>query len=50
MPDQLFTRYIENPLVRIPINSHSWGEWWVIIISLEKETWVIGKGGNKRGE
>jgi hypothetical protein len=46
MPDQLFTHYIENPLVIISINSGSLG---VMVIRLEMETWVIGKGSTKKG-
>jgi hypothetical protein len=45
MPDQLFTYYIENPLVIISINRGSRrGDGFC----LEIETWVIGKGGAKR--
>jgi hypothetical protein len=46
MPDQLFTYHIENPLVMISLNSGSLG--WVMVIRLEIETWVIGKGGTKK--
>jgi hypothetical protein len=46
MPYQLFTYYIENPLVIISINIKRWG--WVMVIRLQRETWVIGKGGAKR--
>jgi hypothetical protein len=46
MPGQLFTYYIENPLV-ISINSGSWG---CNGIRLGIETWVNGKGGNKEKE
>jgi hypothetical protein len=46
MPNQLFTCYIENPLIIISINSGSWG---VMVVWLEIKTWVIGKSGTKRG-
>jgi hypothetical protein len=46
MPDLLFTYYIENSLVIISINSGSWG---VMVIRLDIEIWVIGKGGTKWG-
>jgi hypothetical protein len=46
MPDQLFTYYIENPLIIISINSGSWAG--VMVVWLEIETWIIGKGGPKR--
>jgi hypothetical protein len=46
MSDQLFTYYIEIPLVVISINSGSWG---VMVIMLDIETWVIGEGGIKMG-
>jgi hypothetical protein len=45
MPDQLFTYYIDNPLV-MSINSGSWGG---RVIWIQIETWVILKGGAKRG-
>jgi hypothetical protein len=43
MPDQLFTYYIENPLVITSINSGSWG-----VTRLDIEIWVIGEGGTKK--
>jgi hypothetical protein len=46
MSDQLFTYYIEIPLVVISINSGSWG---VMVIMLDIETWVIGEGPPKWG-
>jgi hypothetical protein len=45
MPDQLFMYYIEKLLVMICINNGSGG----MVIRLEIETWLIGKGGTKRG-
>jgi hypothetical protein len=47
MPDQLFTCYIENSFVIISINSGSWGG--VMVIKLDIEIWVVGKGGIKKG-
>jgi hypothetical protein len=47
MPDQLFTYYIETPLMITSINSGSWG--WVMVIMLHIEFWEIGKGGTKSG-
>jgi hypothetical protein len=47
MPDQLFTYYIENPLVMISINSRSWKG--IMIIRLDIEIWEIGKDGIKGG-
>jgi hypothetical protein len=49
MPELLFKNYIENLLVIISINSGSWGGRWLMIVLLEKETWVIGRGGTKWG-
>jgi hypothetical protein len=46
VPDQLFTYYIENPLVIISINTGSLGE---MVIKLDIEIWEIGKDGTKRG-
>jgi hypothetical protein len=49
MPYQFFTYYIENILVIISIKSGSW--WRVMVIRLDVEIWVIGKGGTqKRGQ
>jgi hypothetical protein len=45
MPNQLYPYYIENPLVSIYING---GSWWVIVIGLDIEIWVIGKGHTKK--
>jgi hypothetical protein len=39
MPDQLFTYYIENPLVIISIKCGNWGG--VMVVWIEIETWVI---------
>jgi hypothetical protein len=47
MPDQLFTYYIENPLVITSINSGSWGR--VMVIRLNIEIWEGGKVSPKRG-
>jgi hypothetical protein len=47
MPDQLFTYYTENSFVIIFINS---GNWVAMVIWLEIEIWLIGKGGAKRGD
>jgi hypothetical protein len=46
VPDKLFTYYIENLFMIISINSGSWGE--IMVIMLNTETWVIGKGGTER--
>jgi hypothetical protein len=46
MLDEVFTYYVENPLVIISINNGSWG---VMVIRLDIETLVIGKGGIKKG-
>jgi hypothetical protein len=46
MPDQLFTYYIENPLVIMPINSGSWGR--IVDIRINIGIWEIGKVGTKR--
>jgi hypothetical protein len=47
MPKQLFSYYIEIPLVNISINSQSCG---VMVIGLDIEFWEIGKGGTKGGD
>jgi hypothetical protein len=47
MPDQLFTYYIENPLVIISINSGSCVGG--MVIRLDIGIWVTGKGGTERG-
>jgi hypothetical protein len=44
MPNQLFTYYIENPLMIISINSESWG---VMVIRLDIEIYDIVKGALK---
>jgi hypothetical protein len=46
MPDQLFTYYIENPLVIISINSGSLVR--VMDFRLDIEVGVMGKGGTKK--
>jgi hypothetical protein len=46
MPDQLFTDYVEYPLVIISINVGVWEG--IMVINQEIEIWVIGKGGSKR--
>jgi hypothetical protein len=45
MPDQLFTYYLENPLVIISINIRAGGS---NVFWLEIETWVTGEGGTRR--
>jgi hypothetical protein len=45
MPDQLFTYYIESPLVIISINNWSWG---IIAVWPEIETCIIDKGDARR--
>jgi hypothetical protein len=46
MPDQLFTYYIENPIMIISINSGSWGGNGY---QASYKFWGIGKGGIKKG-
>jgi hypothetical protein len=45
---QLFTYYIENLLVIISTNSGSSGQ-WIMVIRLDIEIWVIGKGDTTKG-
>jgi hypothetical protein len=47
MLDQLFTYYIENPLVIISINRELGVQ--IMVIRLDIEIWVFGKGGSTRG-
>jgi hypothetical protein len=47
MSGQLFIYYLEKPLVIISINSESWEG--VMVIRLDIENWVIGKGALKGG-
>jgi hypothetical protein len=46
MPDQLFTYYLENPLVMVSINSRSWG---IMVFRLDIKIWETGTGGTKMG-
>jgi hypothetical protein len=47
MPDQMFTYYIENPLMIVSVNSVIWlGE--VMVNWLAIEIWEICKGGTKK--
>jgi hypothetical protein len=47
MPEQLFTYYIETPLVIVIVQSGIF--WGVLFIWLQVETWVISEGDAKRG-
>jgi hypothetical protein len=45
MPAQLFTYYIEDPLVVLSLNNGSWG---LMFVRLAIEIWGVHQGGTKR--